>query len=522
MPPYFRGPDRLGFTDCLGRCDGRRVGRAARWRPCPASSTRDGPGPGCVRRWRTAHGGHAEDDDAGNTFIAPAGWSVVGARCRDDPRGARGRLAHRARRRARRRTPTRRSPPRWAAYNRDAKWPLKVANDAPDKDGWSKQRRLRLPDVAERAARRRRRRAARQRRVDRRASTTWRRRSARSAARRSALIFDRLLPKGYARESFAGKKAHPLDAARIAELGEFVEAAQKATGVPGVSLGIVQDGKVVFAGGFGVRELGKPAKVDGDTLYMIASNTKALTTLLLAKLVDEGKITWDTPVTHAAAAVQARRRRHHQPGARQAPDLRVHRPAAPGLRVAVRVQGRHAGRRAGDARHDAADQQVRRDVPVLEPARRRRRLRRRPRAVSRQLELGAAYDKAMQTQVFDPLGMTSTTFDYARALAGNHAARARARRRRQAGARGDGDRTTRSSRCGRPAPRWSNVNDMLKYVQMELAKGTLPDGKPLHREGAAARAPRAAGPDRQGRHLRHGADRSTPRTASRSSITAAT
>ena len=59
----------------------------------------------------------------------------------------------------------------------------------------------------------------------------------------------------------------------------------------------MQDGKVIFAGGFGVRELGGTATPDGDTLFMIASNTKALTTLMLAKLVDEGKITWDTPVT---------------------------------------------------------------------------------------------------------------------------------------------------------------------------------------------------------------------------------
>ena len=68
--------------------------------------------------------------------------------------------------------------------------------------------------------------------------------------------------------------------------------------MPGVVVGIVQDGKVVFAGGFGVRELGKPAPVDADTTVMIASNTKALTTLLLAKLVDaKGNSTWDTPVT---------------------------------------------------------------------------------------------------------------------------------------------------------------------------------------------------------------------------------
>jgi CubicO group peptidase (beta-lactamase class C family) len=52
-----------------------------------------------------------------------------------------------------------------------------------------------------------------------------------------------------------------------------------------------------YSGGLGARELGGTAKVDGDTLFMIASNTKGLTTLLLAKLVDEGKISWKAPVT---------------------------------------------------------------------------------------------------------------------------------------------------------------------------------------------------------------------------------
>jgi CubicO group peptidase (beta-lactamase class C family) len=85
-------------------------------------------------------------------------------------------------------------------------------------------------------------------------------------------------------------KAHELNAERIAELSNYVEAGRQASGVPGVSVGIIQNGKVVFSGGFGVRELGKPEKADGDTLYMIASNSKGLTTLLLAKLVDAGKI----------------------------------------------------------------------------------------------------------------------------------------------------------------------------------------------------------------------------------------
>ena len=62
-------------------------------------------------------------------------------------------------------------------------------------------------------------------------------------------------------------------------------------------LGLIQDGKVIFADGFGAKELGGTEKPDGDTLFMVASNTKAMTTLLLAKLVDEHRITWQTPVT---------------------------------------------------------------------------------------------------------------------------------------------------------------------------------------------------------------------------------
>src|SRR5205814_9911732 len=111
------------------------------------------------------------------------------------------------------------------------------------------------------------------------------------------LIFDRLLPKGFTRESFAGRKAATLDATRLARLSAFTEQAMRELGIPGVALGLVQDGKVVFADGFGVRELGKPEKPDGNTLFMIASNTKALTTLMLAKLVDAHRFGWETRVT---------------------------------------------------------------------------------------------------------------------------------------------------------------------------------------------------------------------------------
>ena len=61
----------------------------------------------------------------------------------------------------------------------------------------------------------------------------------------------------------------------------------KALGIPGVAVGIVQEGKIVLAEGYGVRQLGRSEKIDAETLFMIGSNTKAMTTLMLAKLVDE-------------------------------------------------------------------------------------------------------------------------------------------------------------------------------------------------------------------------------------------
>ncbi len=112
-----------------------------------------------------------------------------------------------------------------------------------------------------------------------------------------SLVFDRLLPKGYDRESFAGRKAHPLDAERLADLARFVETGMQALKVPGVAIGIVENGKVVLARGFGTRALGHPEPVDADTMFMVASNTKAMTTLLLARLVAAGKVTWETPAT---------------------------------------------------------------------------------------------------------------------------------------------------------------------------------------------------------------------------------
>jgi CubicO group peptidase (beta-lactamase class C family) len=87
--------------------------------------------------------------------------------------------------------------------------------------------------------------------------------------------------------------AMPISAQKI---DDTVARAMKAFEVPGMAVGIVKDGKLIFAKGYGVREAGMPGRVDSGTLFQIGSNTKAFTTAALAIMVDEGKIRWDDKV----------------------------------------------------------------------------------------------------------------------------------------------------------------------------------------------------------------------------------
>ena len=96
--------------------------------------------------------------------------------------------------------------------------------------------------------------------------------------------------------------AAPVPAARAQDaplrgFDAYVEQALRDWRVPGVAVAVVRNDSVVFSKGYGVRELGKPARVDGHTLFAIGSTTKAFTAAALAMLVDSGKVAWDDPVT---------------------------------------------------------------------------------------------------------------------------------------------------------------------------------------------------------------------------------
>jgi CubicO group peptidase (beta-lactamase class C family) len=82
-----------------------------------------------------------------------------------------------------------------------------------------------------------------------------------------------------------------------ASVDSLVERTLKTFDVPGIAVAIVKDGKVVYAQGYGVASLNTKKKVDANTLFGIASNSKAFTTAAIGMLIDEGKLKLDDKVT---------------------------------------------------------------------------------------------------------------------------------------------------------------------------------------------------------------------------------
>ncbi len=82
----------------------------------------------------------------------------------------------------------------------------------------------------------------------------------------------------------------------LEELSDYIDKAYQDWEIPGMAIAIVKDGQIVFSEGYGVRNSNSGEKVDTNTIFGIASNTKAMTATALAMLVDEGKISWDDKV----------------------------------------------------------------------------------------------------------------------------------------------------------------------------------------------------------------------------------
>ncbi|BAT61890.1 penicillin-binding protein 4* [Variibacter gotjawalensis] len=85
-------------------------------------------------------------------------------------------------------------------------------------------------------------------------------------------------------------------AAAVASLDPLIADAMKNSGVPGLSVAIVHDDKVLVTKGYGVRQAGRPETVDGDTVFQLASVSKPVASSVVAALVGEGVVGWDDPI----------------------------------------------------------------------------------------------------------------------------------------------------------------------------------------------------------------------------------
>ncbi|MFT2007064.1 serine hydrolase [Pontibacter sp. 13R65] len=89
----------------------------------------------------------------------------------------------------------------------------------------------------------------------------------------------------------------PVKPSDLAALDTYYQQALKDWDVPGMAIAIVKNDSVIFAKGYGVLNAKTSGQVDANTVFGIASNTKAYTAAALGILVDEGKLNWDDPVT---------------------------------------------------------------------------------------------------------------------------------------------------------------------------------------------------------------------------------
>ena len=362
----------------------------------------------------------------------------------------------------------------WAAYRPDSKRPIRLVTPQPAREGWeerhafnyetSPNEKLVVFASAQRAGNRW------SITIAEGAQATFEKRGS-----QVGLVMASIRPAGYKRESFAGRKAHPLTPERIETLKAFIEEGMKKLDVPGVGLAFIDGGKVVWEGGLGVKEMGKPGRVDAHTAFIAASNTKGLTTLMLARLVDQKKLRWDQPVVEVF------------------PQFRLGDADTTKSVLVKHLICACTGMPRQDFEwlfefKESSPEKAMKLLGTMQPTSKFGALFQYSNLmaaaagfaggyiVAPDKSLGEGYDLAMQREVFDPLGMKDTTFDFGRATARNYALPHGK----------DADFNLRvvpmdlnhSMVPVRPAGGvWTSAHDLAKYVVMELARGKLPGGK---------------------------------------------
>jgi len=257
-----------------------------------------------------------------------------------------------------------------------------------------------------------------------------------------------------------------LAAAQLSDVDKLVTDTMKLWQVPGLAVAIVQNDRVVYAKGFGVREVGKVDAVTPDTLFEIASTTKAFTATALAMLVDQKKLDWDDPVR------------------KYVDYFHLADPCADSL-VTVRDIVSH---RTGLSRHDELwdytdwprERMIRSlgSVPLSKPFRSAYQYQNIMFALAGEVVSSAAktpWETFVRTNIFEPLGMKNTRVSMADWNASVHAT---GYRYNHINNRVIPEAMTDYSSIAPAGTIKSSVRDMAQWLRFQLAGGSI-DGKRL-------------------------------------------
>jgi CubicO group peptidase (beta-lactamase class C family) len=259
------------------------------------------------------------------------------------------------------------------------------------------------------------------------------------------------------------------------ELTQYTAGLLERLDVPGAAIAIVQDGEVIYTATFGVKELGSDDPIMVDTQFMIGSTGKSMTTMMMAALVDEGIIDWDTPVVdvlpdfavadpeltqqltfrNLVCACTGVPRRDYE--------LIFNADELTAEAIVASLSTFEFFTDFGEA-FQYSNQMVATGGYAAAAA------------IDGEGDLYARYLNAMQTYVIDPMGLTATTFDFDAVEAGGNYAVPH-------GANLDAEYEplplrveTLLTPIAPAGASWSNVEDMANYLITLLARGVAPDG----------------------------------------------
>lgn len=259
----------------------------------------------------------------------------------------------------------------------------------------------------------------------------------------------------------------------IAEIEKMAQEQVDTGGVPGIAVTVVFEDKIVYTKAFGVREVGKPDPVTEDTVFQLASLSKAVASTVVAGLVSDGAVTWDTPVS------------------RIDPSIQLH-DSYPTSQVTIRDLFSHRSGLGGNVGNDLEQIGYDRDtilrrLRLVEPASSFRSAYAYSNfgitagAVAAATAAGKTWEDASDEVLYKPLGMTSTSSRYADLL--KHENRASLH------SRVDGKwvaAVKREPDAQSPAGGVSsNIKDLGQWARLQLAGGKF-NGKQVISEAALA------------------------------------